>query len=141
MPLSEHEQRLLEQMEQAMYAEDPKFASTMRGRSSRARQRRRLVIGGTGLLLGLVLVVVGVASGKVIPVAVIGFILGLAGVAFASSPDRKGGLLGARGPVGAVGSDGRPRPRRRQSRSTSRQRFLARLEQRWDRRRDTGWGS
>ena len=26
MPLSEHEQRLLEQMEKALYAEDPKFA-------------------------------------------------------------------------------------------------------------------
>ena len=30
MPLSEHEQRLLEQMERALYAEDPKFASTLR---------------------------------------------------------------------------------------------------------------
>ena len=27
MPLSEHEQRLLEQMERALYAEDPKFAA------------------------------------------------------------------------------------------------------------------
>ena len=26
MPLSEHEQRLLDQIEQALYAEDPKFA-------------------------------------------------------------------------------------------------------------------
>ncbi|HZF87360.1 DUF3040 domain-containing protein, partial [Streptomyces sp.] len=25
MPLSEHEQRMLEQMERALYAEDPKF--------------------------------------------------------------------------------------------------------------------
>ena len=30
VPLSEHEQRMLEQMERALYAEDPKFASTMR---------------------------------------------------------------------------------------------------------------
>ncbi|HEX2308083.1 MAG TPA: DUF3040 domain-containing protein, partial [Jatrophihabitantaceae bacterium] len=28
MPLSEHEQRLLEQIEQGLYAEDPKFAAT-----------------------------------------------------------------------------------------------------------------
>ncbi|MEW2633449.1 DUF3040 domain-containing protein, partial [Streptomyces sp. NPDC048389] len=27
MPLSEHEQRMLEQMERALYAEDPKFAT------------------------------------------------------------------------------------------------------------------
>ena len=31
MALSEHEQRLLEQIERALYAEDPKFASTVRG--------------------------------------------------------------------------------------------------------------
>jgi len=76
VPLSEHEQRLLEQMEQAMYAEDPKFASNMRGRSSRARQRRRYLFGGIGLLVGLVLVVVGVAKSAV-PLAVVGFVLAL----------------------------------------------------------------
>ena len=37
MPLSEHEQRLLEQMERALYAEDPKFASALRGHVLRGR--------------------------------------------------------------------------------------------------------
>ena len=37
MPLSEHEQRLLDEIEQALYAEDPKFASAVR--SARARSR------------------------------------------------------------------------------------------------------
>ena len=32
MPLSENEQRLLQQMEKALAAEDPKFASALRGR-------------------------------------------------------------------------------------------------------------
>ena len=36
MPLSEHEQKMLEQMEQALYAEDPKFASQMQGAGARA---------------------------------------------------------------------------------------------------------
>ena len=31
MPLSEHEQKMLEQMEQALAAEDPRFASQMQG--------------------------------------------------------------------------------------------------------------
>ena len=35
MPLSEHEQRLLEQMERALYAEDPKFASSLRSSGAR----------------------------------------------------------------------------------------------------------
>lgn len=135
MPLSEHEQRLLEQMEQAMYAEDPKFASAMRGRSSRARQRRRLVFGAAGLGVGLLLVVVGIATKTVVPLAVIGFVLMLAGAAFAVAPERKGG------PVGAVSSDGRTSPRKRRSSGPgSRESFLARLEQRWDRRREGGFG-
>ena len=40
VPLSEHEQRLLEQMERALYAEDPKFASTLRERRVRRGNRR-----------------------------------------------------------------------------------------------------
>jgi hypothetical protein len=41
VPLSEHEQRLLEQMERALYAEDPKFASTLRSAGPRPGSRRR----------------------------------------------------------------------------------------------------
>ena len=135
MPLSEHEQRLLEQMEQAMYAEDPKFASAMRGRSSRARQRRRYVLGGIGLLVGLVLVVVGVAKG-VVPLAVVGFVLMIAGAAFGAAPERKAG------PVGAVGTDGNTQPRRRRgSKGATGESFLAKLEQRWEHRREGGWGA
>jgi hypothetical protein len=39
VPLSEHEQRLLEQMERALYAEDPKFVSSLRGADWTARRR------------------------------------------------------------------------------------------------------
>ncbi len=136
MPLSEHEQRLLEQMEQAMYAEDPKFASNMRGRSSRARQRRRYLFGGIGLLVGLVLVVVGVAKSAV-PLAVVGFVLMIAGAAFGAAPERKAG------PTGAVGSDGSTQPRRRRGSkgAPTGESFLAKLEKRWEHRREGGWGA
>ena len=46
MPLSDHEQKMLEQMEQALAAEDPKFASQMQGSSSASLQRRRWLVGG-----------------------------------------------------------------------------------------------
>ena len=46
MPLSEHEQRLLEQMERALYAEDPKFASSLRGKDPRSNFRRRVLLAG-----------------------------------------------------------------------------------------------
>ena len=55
MPLSEHEQRLLEQMERALYAEDPKFATALRGSDLRGRYRRRAAYGAIGrLIVGVV---------------------------------------------------------------------------------------
>ncbi len=133
MPLSEHEQRLLEQMEQAMYAEDPKFASAMRGRSSKARQRRRFLLGGIVLIVGLGLVVLGVAR-PLLPVAVAGFVLMLAGAAYAAAPERKSA-------PSAPADQARPARRGRFGRGPAAESLLARLEQRWDRRRDNGWGA
>ena len=53
MPLSEHEQRLLEQMERQLYADDPKLASTLRGSGRVLRSRQRVIVGGVALLSGL----------------------------------------------------------------------------------------
>ncbi|MGL5828624.1 MAG: DUF3040 domain-containing protein, partial [Angustibacter sp.] len=103
MPLSEHEQRVLDQLENAMEVEDPKFATAMRGSSTRARARRRLLYGGIGLLIGLVLVMIGVASGSV-PLAVLGFLLMLASGALAATPPKV-----ATGPIGSVDGQGRTR--------------------------------
>ncbi len=135
VPLSEHEQRVLEQMEQAMAAEDPKFATAMRGSSPRARQRRRLFFGGMGLVLGLVLVMLGVAQ-AVVPLAVVGFVLMIAAGALAATPARRPQA----GPIGAVGSDGRMRPRRAKNRSGGPGTFMQRLEHRWENRREQGPG-
>ncbi len=49
MPLSEHEQRLLDQMERALYAEDPKFATSMRNPNPLAGDKRRIALGRAGL--------------------------------------------------------------------------------------------
>ena len=62
MPLSEHEQQMLEQMEQALASEDPRFAHQMRGGTTLAVRRRRLVLGILGVVIGLALVVVGVVG-------------------------------------------------------------------------------
>ena len=56
MPLSEHEQRQLEQIEQALYREDPKFGRLVRSSDPRVHYKRKLVqaligvVGGAGLL-------------------------------------------------------------------------------------------
>jgi hypothetical protein len=79
MPLSEHEQRLLEQIERALYAEDPKFASSVRGGRLRRPSRRRRLQGGFLFSLGLILLVAGIAMpfqpGGVPVVSVIGFLV------------------------------------------------------------------
>ena len=128
MPLSENEQRLLEQMERALYAEDPKWASSMRGAVRRSSGARRLLLGIGGVVLGLVLLLVGVAQQLVI-VGIIGFVVMLAAFAYTVSSRRKPG-----GPQGVVNRAGGVRPvttnRRRRSS------FMQRLEERWDRRRD-----
>ena len=127
MPLSDNEQKLLEQMERALYAEDPKFASAMRGAKGRRGAGRRLVLGGLAIILGLVLLVLGVSS-KNILVGMLGFVFMLGGTAYAVSSQR-------RGPVGVVTATGGVKPPAR-GRARSRSTFMQRLEQRWDRRRD-----
>ena len=62
MPLSEHEQRLLEQMERQLYADDPKLASTLRGSGRSLRTRHQVVFGIVGIAIGLALLVAGVAA-------------------------------------------------------------------------------
>ena len=74
MPLSEHEQRLLEQIEQALYAEDPKFASSVRSARPRNRARTILAASVAGVLVGLGVVLVGLTQ-NLIPVGVVGFVL------------------------------------------------------------------
>jgi predicted lipid-binding transport protein (Tim44 family) len=127
VPLSDNEQRLLEQMERALYAEDPKFASTMRGGVRRPGVMRRLLLGGAGIVVGLIVLVLGVVQKQVL-LGVLGFVCMLAGTAYAVSSQR-------RGPLGVVGASGTVRPAagaRRRPRAS----FMQRLEERWDRRND-----
>ena len=102
MPLSEHEQRLLEQIERALYAEDPKFASTVRGAKMRRPSRRRRLQGVALFLLGLVLLVVGVIvplrAFEVPVVSVFGFLVMFAGAVIA--------ILGGRARSKSDGSSG-----------------------------------
>lgn len=94
MPLSEHEQRLLEQIERALYAEDPKFASTVRGARMRGPTRRRRLQGAALFVLGLVLLVVGVIVPlrpfEVPVVSVLGFLVMFAGAVIAVLGGRRG---------------------------------------------------
>jgi hypothetical protein len=150
VPLSEHEQRLLEQMEQQLSVEDPKFANAMRGSAARVKARRRMVLGAFGVLVGLGLVLLGVARGGAegLTLGITGFAVMVAGAWLAVTPPRRKNLAG---PVGTVAADGTTQPRAarperggkgRRGRKNRGQRgsggFMSRMEQRWERRRGGG---
>jgi Protein of unknown function (DUF3040) len=84
VPLSEHEQRLLDQIEQALYAEDPKFAANVRSVRRRTLRRRWIPLSIFGVLAGFTVVIAGLAA-KQIAVGVVGFVLILASCAYAAS--------------------------------------------------------
>ena len=95
MPLSDHEQRMLDQIESALYAEDPKFASSVRGGTLRAPSTRRRLQGAALFVLGLAMLVSGVAFkatmiGSFPILSVIGFIVMFGGVVFAITGPRVG---------------------------------------------------
>ena len=130
MPLSEHEQKMLEQMEQALAAEDPRFASSMKGARSRSALRRRYIIGGLGVVIGLGVVLIGVNTA--VWVGVIGFAMMVVGAAYALTPPRR------RVDLGAVAADGSVRRHTggRKGGSTRRQGLMERLDERWERRQN-----
>ena len=139
MPLSEHEQRLLEQMERALYAEDPKFASALRGSDLRGRYRRRAFLGVFGVIVGLCLLPVGIAA-KVFPVSVLGFLVMLGSAIWAVSSWRR---VPAPGDLGIAGAPpartGRGRGGSVKSKAKAKAPkvgYMERLEERWRRRRD-----
>lgn len=151
MPLSEREQALLEQMEQALYAEDPRFAAQL-ARSSTPRRRGRLVLGALGVVAGLAVVLLGVSTQQVW-VGVVGFLVMVAAGTYALTSGSHRASLAAVAPDGSVGSRpqrsgtrrfgglGRPsgqHPRPGASRPQRTGTFMQRLERRWDERRERG---
>jgi hypothetical protein len=128
VPLSEHEQRLLEQMERALYAEDPKFASALRGADLRAHYRRRALYAVGGFAAGVALLMTGVVV-QIIPVSIVGFVLMLGCALFAVSSWRRIPAPGDLGVAAAAARKAGRQPRRRG-------RMMSRVEERWRRRRD-----
>ncbi len=135
MPLSEHEQRLLEQIERALVDDDPKFASTVRTGDRRLKARRKLQLGAVLVVLGFA-VLVGGAVARSVPLGVLGFLIAFAGVALGvfhykaatGAVEAGGGAVGGRGSSapGRSGKGGR----------SGKQPLKTRLEERFRRRYD-----
>lgn len=132
MPLSEYEQRVLEQMERQLASDDPKLADTFQAPKGQSRSGARYVLAGLGVIGGLLLLVLGVAQ-SIAAIGVLGFAIMFAAVVFAFSKPHNKPEKSNSGPIGAVGPDGRIRGRRNEK-----QDFMRRLEERWDRRHEEG---
>ena len=117
MPLSEHEQRLLDEMERSLYHNDADFVATVGSGGGRPTYRA-IVIGSLVGLGGIAVIVAGVMVQLAI-LGVAGFVIMFAGVLVAiSSPKR---LV-----------EEAPRPAESRSKAT----FMDRMNERWDKRQD-----
>ncbi|MCF8570784.1 DUF3040 domain-containing protein [Gordonia sp. HY002] len=131
MPLSEHEQRMLDEIESALYAEDPKFASSVTKRRVGRPTARRRLIASLGFLIGLAMLVGGlmvdfeVGGLKILSFA--GFLVMFGAAAFGLlAPNRAG-------THDASGSQSGPRGDTKQDRG-GRPSFSERMESRFQRR-------
>ncbi|PYI67071.1 hypothetical protein CVV68_11700 [Arthrobacter livingstonensis] len=118
MPLSEHEQRLLDQLEQQLHAEDPKFAHTLASDPARSLSTRHIVIGVLVMIVGIMVLLGGVAI-KVIVVGILGFLIMGAGVYIAISRPKFSGDPTTGAKSGTKQKSG----------------FMNSLEERWEERR------
>jgi len=123
MPLSEQEQRLLEEMERSLYHNDAEFVASVGGTRLRPNYRS-IVLGVLAGVVGIATLVAGVAVQQ-LWLGIVGFIIMFGGVLLAITPGRS--VRAVRPPSG---QSRRPAPARKQ------QGFMDKLNDRWDRRQD-----
>ncbi len=127
MPLSEQEQRLLEEMERSLYHNDADFvagASRRRGKPTYSAVVTGVLVG----ILGVATLVAGVVIRQPV-VGVIGFVLMFVGVLVALTPARGGrSRQGDARHGGAPQADAAPGPKRTGGS------FLQNLNERWENR-------
>ncbi len=162
MPLSEEELRLLEQMEQALAQEDPKFVSALRGSSMEREARMRTIAAGVVFVIGIVMLMGGAVS-QLIWLGVVGFVVMLASAtlglaawrgrhvptpapqsedqlfAFDDHPPRFDVLEGGRSRSRRPRRQGSKPAGRSSNRPAKQGTFMQRMEQRWERRRQQGY--
>lgn len=125
MPLSEQEQRLLDEMERNLYRNDADFVAAVSGRGR--PNYRSIVLGVLLALAGIGGLIAGVALQFLI-VGIIGFAVMFAGVLLAITPAKR--ARAASGPTAHAPRSTAPR--------RSNAGFMDRLNERWDRRQDGG---
>ncbi|MCL2802713.1 MAG: DUF3040 domain-containing protein [Micrococcales bacterium] len=116
MPLSEYEQRVLDQLEEQLTSQDPRLGSKMSASSS--ARSGRVALGLAGVLAGLATLVVGMVVG-LLWVSMAGFVIMFAGAYWALSRPKV-----AKGVKSSGTASGKSRPRR--------SKLSERFEKRWE---------
>jgi predicted lipid-binding transport protein (Tim44 family) len=124
MPLSEQEQKLLDEMERSLYHNDADFVSAVGSGRGRLNYGA-LVLGILMAIVGLVVVIVGVIIHLPI-VGILGFVVMFVGVLVALRPSRAG--IAGRSTSGPRTASS-PTPAAKSG-------FMDRLGDRWDKRQD-----
>jgi hypothetical protein len=134
VPLSEHEQRQLEQIEQALYRENRRLGRLVRSSDPRVHYKRRVVQAASGFAVGAGMV----AAGVVLPIvwlAVGGFVVMLVCGIWALNSWRHmaGVTLSVAGRAPATGQRQR---RKNRGKPANRGGMMERLDERWRRRQE-----
>jgi hypothetical protein len=127
VPLSEHEQRMLEQIESALYAEDPKFAHAVRSTNPQVHYKRRIVKAALGFVVGVCALMAGLVINEgtvTIAISVTGFLLMVVCCVWALTSWKR--MAGIGGEPARPGGGRAARP--------AKAGFMERMEERWRRR-------
>ena len=138
MPLSEHEQRQLEQIEQALYREDPKFGRLVRSSDPRVHYKRKLAQALVGVVVGAGLLAAGVVTHRVYLEAAGAALMLLSLVWAVVSWRRHVARVRPAKPARtkATKTKGQARSGPGRSGQTRRARMMERMEERWRRRQE-----
>jgi DUF3040 family protein len=120
MPLSEHEQRILEEIERRLVADDPKFAREVSGRATHGAALKRVRRAIVTFALGFVLLIVGLF----VPKELLYFGIAAFGVMVASAA--------------VIASSIKQVNQQRNKDAEARQNWFSRMEDRWKKRYEGG---
>jgi hypothetical protein len=139
VPLSEHEQRQLEQIEQALYREDPKFGRLVRSSDPRVHYKRKLAQALIGVAVGAGLLAAGVVTHRLYLVAA-GAAVALLSLVWAVLSWRRhlARVRPAKPARAKATAKGQARPGPGRQAQTRRARMMERMEERWRRRQEGG---
>jgi hypothetical protein len=129
MPLSDHEQRILAEIERRLLEEDPKFAHHV-GSTFQAHLARRLKLAALAFVVGLVVLVAGFA--KNVGLGVAGFVIMLVAIfEFVRTLRRRASV---ERPQAKAAPEGQAPPQRPSSPTRSIESWWGRMTERWRQR-------